>query len=248
MNQSLGVIASKPYEECEEEWRRFLRLVRLQVSFIPAIQIILAQGRWRHQPNPVAYIRKAAIRCAIRERMIELPWVRHSREVLSSDLNYRDGDGDLLPHDEQLDMATVEHEEKFGGDYDDYDWSLLDKVSEGLVADEIAGVDWDRASDLAGLDAGERLVLDLRLMLGCSREQALSVCYTEDDRKLLQAAWKRFERHQQALKRVLLTGEAHKSRRIRRVCPEEGLELVFVQMRDQSLKISFQKVVPRSED
>src|SRR5207244_10704598 len=39
-----------------------------------------------------------------------------SREVLASDLTYRDADGNLLPHDERLDMATVEYEEKFGGD------------------------------------------------------------------------------------------------------------------------------------
>src|SRR5207244_4819466 len=95
-----------------------------------------------------------------------------SREVLASDLTYRDADGNLLPHDERLDMATVENDEKFGGDdedYEDYYSSPLDRVSEVLVADDIAGVDWDRAADLAGLDAGERLVLDVRLVLGCSR-------------------------------------------------------------------------------
>ena len=245
VSQLLSTISSKPYEECEDDWKNFLRFVRLQMSLIPAVQMILRQGRWRGQPNPVAYIRKGAIRCAIRERMIDLS---RSREVLASDLTYRDADGNLLPHDERLDMATVEYEEKFGGDDEDYYSSPLDRVSEVLVADDIAGVDWDRAADLAGLDAGERLVLDVRLVLGCSREQALSLCYTEGARKLLQAAWKRFERHQEALKKVLLSGVAHKSRRIRRVCPEEELELVFVEMQDHSLKISFQKVVPENDD
>jgi hypothetical protein len=60
-------------------------------------------------------------------------------------------------------------------------------------------IDWDRTAELAGLDAGERIVLDLQLM-GLGRERALSLCYTDDDRKLLQAAWKRFVRHKEALR------------------------------------------------
>jgi len=67
-----------------------------------------------------------------------------SREVLASDLTYRDADGNLLPHDERLDMATVEYEEKFGGDdedYEDYYSSPLDRISEVLVDAVIARVD-----------------------------------------------------------------------------------------------------------
>jgi len=237
----LGTIASKPYEACEEEWKKTLRLLRLEVCFIPAIQTILQQGRWRGQPNPAAYVRKGAMRCAIREGMIDLPVRPSSHEVLASDLNYRDADGDLLPHDERLDAA------KFGSfdGYDDY-WTPLDRVSRDLVDDHTESVDWDRAAELAGLDAGERAVLDLRLLLEIGRDQALSICHTDDDRRLLQAAWKRFNRHQDALKKVLLSGQPHKSRRISADRPEDALELVFVPMPNGGLKISFVKVVPES--
>lgn len=242
------IVAIKPYEQCEQAWSRVLRSLRLQVAFIPAIQMILQQGRWRVQPNPAAYIRKAAIRCAIRGHMIELPVQHSSKEVLASDLSYRDADGNLLPHDERLDMATVRYEEKFGSYYEyDDDVSPSDRVSQDLIDEEIAGIDWERTAELAGLDAGERFVLDLRLILGIGREQALSICLTEVDRKVLQAAWKRFERHQEALKKVLLSGESHKSRRINVDHPEEGLELAFVQMSDGSLKISSVKLVPEAE-
>jgi hypothetical protein len=246
-NRLLETIAGKSYEECEPEWKEFLRLVRLQVSFVPAVQIILRQGRWRNQPNPLAYVRKGAIWCAIREGMVDVPQGGASREVLASDLTYRDPNGDLLPHDERLDMAVVDYEERFGSRYYEGYSSPLERVSHSLAPEDTMGVDWDQAADLAGLDAGERLVLDVR-RFGVSREHALSICYTELDRKLLQAAWKRFERHRTTLKRVLLSGVAHKSRRIRQVCGEDGLEPVFVEMPDHSLKISFQKVVPENDD
>jgi hypothetical protein len=38
--------------------------------------------------------------------MIDLLRAQQSWEVLASDLNYRDADGDLLPHDERLDFGT----------------------------------------------------------------------------------------------------------------------------------------------
>jgi hypothetical protein len=242
------IVSAQPYEQCEQEWAKVLLSLRLQVAFIPAIQMILKQDRWRGQPNPAAYIRKAAVRCAIREGMIELPVQHSSREVLASDLSYRDANGDLLPHDERLDVAIARYEEKFGSyyDYDDYG-SPQDRVAQGLIDEETGKVDWERAAQLAGLDSGERLVVELRSNLGVGREQALSICNTEADRKLLQAAWKRFERHQDALKKVLSSDEPHKSRRISVDHPEQGLELVFVEMPDGSFKISFVKLVPETE-
>jgi hypothetical protein len=238
----LEVIASGVYEDHESEWREALNLLRLKASYIPAVQVILKRGKWRSHPSPVAYIRKAAMWCAVRMNLVD-PTYQSGREVLVADLNYTDSDGGDVPHDEKIDMALTGYEAKFGSYYyygDDSDPSYR-------VAEDLAGsgslVDWERTAELAGLDVGERMVLEIQLM-EVGREQALSLCYTDDDRKYLQAAWKRFVRHREALKRTLQSGDSHQSRRIKKGAAEKPLELVFIEMADGSLRISFRELVP----
>lgn len=244
LNELLEIITFRQYEECEQEWKKVLSQLRLQVAFIPAVQTILKQGHWREKPNVAAYIRKGAYRCAIRSGIVDLPKSHNSNEMLVSDLNYRDASGNLLPHDERIDRAITEYDEKYGV-YNDYeDSSAVDQVSPQLMDDEAEEINWERVADLAGLDAGEKMVLELRLVFGIGREQALSICHAETDRKLLQAAWKRFERHQDSLKKVLRSGKPHKSRRINKKHAEDDLELVLIKMPDETLKISFVKLVP----
>jgi hypothetical protein len=177
--------------------------------------------------------------------LVDVPW-RDRRMVLATDLNYVDADGNSVPHDEKLDLALTNYEERFGSYYDDGydDYSPIDRVSDDLLS-ESDGLDWDRAASLAGLDAGERMVLEIELA-GIGREQAFSLCYTDEDRRLLQAAWKRFVRHRCALRQTLLSGSSHQSRRIKRPNPERELELVFVELADGSLRISFRKLVPET--
>jgi hypothetical protein len=91
------------------------------------------------------------------------------------------------------------------------------------------------------MDAGERMVLELQ-RIGLARESALAACFSEDDRKVLQAAWKRFDRHKASLKAVLSTGKADPVRRSQRVGPdEEKLELIFVEAPGKGMKISFKR-------
>ena len=101
----------------------------------------------------------------------------------------------------------------------------------------------DHVADLAGLDAGERLVLDLRI-IGFRREDAFAACLTEADRRLLQAAWKRFTRHKEAVRKALQSGRKHSARRIPGAVPD--LELMFMETPDNRLKIFFQKLVPEN--
>jgi hypothetical protein len=164
--------------------------------------------------------------------------------VLAADLHYTDTNGNPVPHDEKLDLALADYEKRFGSYYDDgtYDYSPRDRVSASLLKDSDQ-LDWERTAELAGLDAGERVVLDIQLG-GLGREQAFSLCYTDEDRRFLQAAWKRFMRHGQALKKTLLSGASHQSRRIKRPTPEKELELVFVELANGSLRISFRELVP----
>jgi hypothetical protein len=239
----LETITSESYERSEGEWKEALRLFHLNVSYIPALQVILKQGRWCRQPNPIAYIRKAARWRAIRMGLIDMP-CQTGPEVLVADLNYTDSDGRAVPHDEKIDMALAGYEANFGSYYDDYDDDPYYEVSEALLGDGEL-VNWERAAELAGLDAGERIVLDIQLM-GVGRDQALALCYSDEDRKFLQAAWKRFVRHKLALRATLRSGGSHQSRRIRRVTAEKERELVFVELAGGGLKISFREPVPES--
>lgn len=238
----LNTISSKAYEECENDWREILRLLRLKALYVPAVQMILKEGRWRSKANPLGYIRTASRWCAIRMGLVDVPW-RDERMVLAADLHYTDADGNPVPHDEKLDLVA-NYEARFGSyyDYGDDDYSPSDRVS-GSLLDESHDLDWERAAQLAGLDAGEQIVLDIQRM-GLGREQALSLCYTDKDRRFLQAAWKRFMRHRKALKETLLSGAPHQSRRIKRPTPEKKLELAFVELANGSLRISFCELVP----
>jgi hypothetical protein len=239
-------LSKEPFEKCELAWQEVLQLLRLPPKFVPAIQVILKQGGWRKQPNPAAYIRKAAVRCAVRQQVIDPP-VRHSaREVLASDLSYRDLDGELLPHDERLDMASTEYERRFGSYHDEGDYRRpIDRVSRALIKD--GKTIWSRVADLAGLDPGERIVLELQSRLHLGREQALAMCLTDSDRRILQAAWKRLERHRKTVKKVLLSGESHKSRRINSKEHIWEVQLMFIQTSDGGVKFSLAKLVPNGE-
>ena len=176
--------------------------------------------------------------------LLDLP-LHDERIVLASDLAFTDSDGEAVPHDEKLDLALAKYKEKFGPYYRDWsDYCLpSDRVSDVFRADPDS-IDWDRVAELAGLDNGERMVLEIQLM-GLGRERALALCHKEGDHKFLQAAWKRFIRHREALKATLLSGRSHQSRRIKRKDDKEELEMVFVEMPDGSLRISFEKLVPQ---
>jgi predicted DNA-binding WGR domain protein len=138
-------------------------------------------------------------------------------------------------------MALNDYEDKFGSDQELH--SLEDHVADALL-DENLVVDWERVGGLTDLDAGERTVMDLR-MIGFGREAALAACATEDDKRFLQAAWKRFDRHKGAISAALKSGESQRARRLQRES-EEDLELIFIETPEGKLKISFRKLVPES--
>ncbi|HKW75594.1 MAG TPA: hypothetical protein VJN64_08730 [Terriglobales bacterium] len=237
----LEIVASQPFESCEEEWRRLLKLFRMELVYVPAVQQVLQEGRWRGQPNPEAYVRKAAKRCA---RELGLVYTRPKQEILACELGEAEWDGERVTQDELLDLGTWKYESSKGKrDLSEFR-STADEVAEAVM-DAPDTVDWEQVADFAILNDDERLVLELRL-IGFGREQALASCFSEEDRKYLQAAWKRFERFREGIKEVLKTGKLLQDRRIHRT--ELPLELIFIQMEDMSLKISFRKSVPESPE
>lgn len=234
----LKKISSRPFEECEGEWRQLLNVLRLSLSFVLPIQKVLEQGRWKDQPNPMAYIKKAGVRVAVRMGLVEVRR-RSRREVLACELDDRNLDGEQLAHDDKLGVALNDFQEAYGPR--EFYSCITDELPQELVSGD--EVDWEWVAELAGLDTGERLVMELRL-LGLAREEAFEACLKEDDRLYLQAAWKRFDRRKGLLKEALETAAARKPRRIKRMQPD--MELIFVEMPEGNLKISFRKLVPEN--
>jgi len=243
----LNALATQPYAACESRWKELLRSMHLGVAYIPVIQAVIKEGRWKKQPNPIAYIRKSAMLCAARLGIVDRK-PSQSREVLASALEYKDGDGEPLGHDDRLGTALHRYDERMGlgegGGYGAiYEEDYIGNRLADSVLDENLEVDWDRVGQLAGMDAGERIVVDLQ-RVGFGRESALAACYSEDDRKFLQAAWKRFDRHKASLKAALSSGKADSARRSQRAAPkqdEEKLELIFVEIPGKGMKISFKR-------
>ena len=216
----LTTLSTQPFSACESEWLQLLRRLFLPISFVPAIQSVLEKGRWKSQPDPMAYVRKGSLRCAVRLGILD---VRRNvrREVLATDLSFKDADGKSLGHDDRLGTALHRHDEQFrtglgaerGDIYDEDD--ITDRLPSSVL-DQNLEVKWDHVADMAQMDSGERIVLQLRLK-GLERDVALAACYTDEDRKILQAAWKRFDRHKDLFKQVLMSGKSLPTKR-----PQDG--------------------------
>ncbi len=202
----------------------------------------------------MAYVRKGSLRCAVRLGIVD---VRRNvrREVLAADLSFKDTDGKSLGHDDRLGTALHRHDEQFrtglGAERGDiYDEGDITSRLPSSVLDKNLEVKWDQIADMAQMDSGERIVLQLRLR-GLERDVALAACYTEEDRKLLQAAWKRFDRHKDLFKQVLMSGKSVPTqRRVSETTPANDtsgaapqLEMVLIQLPQGGMKISFRKCV-----
>src|SRR6476469_10911841 len=108
----LTILSPPPFSACQSQWEQLLRRIFLPMSFVPAIQAVLEKGRWKRQPDPMAYVRKGSLRCAVRLGIVD---VRRNarREILATDLSFKDADGKSLGHDDRLGMALQRHDEQF---------------------------------------------------------------------------------------------------------------------------------------
>jgi hypothetical protein len=250
----LTALSTQPFSACQSQWEQLLRRLFLPMSFVPAIQQVLEKGRWKSQPDPMAYIRKGSLRCAVRLGIID---VRRNirREVLATDLSFKDADGKSLTpnkmtHDDRLGVALHRYDEQFrtglgaerGAIYDEDD--ITNRLPSSVL-DQNLEVKWDHVADMAQMDSGERIVLKL-LRNGLGRRAALAACYTDKDRKLLEAAWRRFDRKKETLKEVLQSGKAIPARRQGVNAgdqPRAEVEMVLIEVDGKGMKISFRKRV-----
>lgn len=244
----LTALSTQPFSACEEQWKQLLHRLFLPLSHIPAIQSVLEKGRWKSQPDPMAYVRKSSLRSAVRLGIIDVR--RNYREVLATDLNCKDADGKSLGHDDRLGAAFHRRDEQFrtglgadhGSIYDEDD--IINRLP-GSLLDGNLEVKWERVADMAQMDSGERIVLQLQRR-GLGRRGALAACYSDEDRKLLEAAWRRFDRKKEALKEVLQSGKAIPTRRKGVNAgdePREEVEMILIEIPGGGMKISFRKRV-----
>ncbi|HXO37250.1 MAG TPA: hypothetical protein VN872_01360 [Candidatus Acidoferrum sp.] len=245
----LTALSTKPFSACEDRWKELLHSLFLPIAYVPAIQAVLEKGRWKSQPDPMAYVRKGSLRCAVRLGIVD---VRRNlrREALASDLNFKDADGKSLGHDDRLGTALHRQDEQFrtglgaerGAIYDEDD--ITNRLPSS-IKDKNLEVKWDRVAEMAHMDSGERIVLQLQRR-GLGRRGALAACYTDEDKKLLEAAWRRFDRKKDILKAVLQSGKAIPSKRQGVNAgdqPRAEVEMILIEVPGKGMKISFRKRV-----
>jgi len=250
----LTALSTQPFSACEDQWKQLLHRLFLPLSHIPAIQSVLEKGRWKSQPDPMAYVRKSSLRCAVRLGIVDLRR-NYRREVLATDLNFKDADGKSLTNDDRLGTALHRRGEEFrtglGADHSSiYDEDDIINRLPGSLLDKNLEVKWERVADMAQMDSGERIVLEL-LRKGLGRRGALAACYTEEDRKLLEAAWRRFDRKKEALKGVLQSGKAIPTRQQGLNAgdqPRGEVEMVLIEIPGGGMKISFRKRVAKGPE
>jgi hypothetical protein len=222
----LKAAAHERYEKGKGKWSRLLKALYLSPTYVPAILEILGQGKWRNQTNPIAYVRKTAVRWAVQHGLAEIRR-KSSRHGLTPEL-------DALREEHRLISELCQFDDEQEGQ------QIVDRLSPEVV-NEHREVNWEKAAKLANLDPGEKIVLDLRLM-GLSWRDSVAACLTHEDRTILNTAWRRFDRHKDLLKQVLLTGKAQE---IRRTASVPELELMFTEGEEQRLKIFFKKSASR---
>lgn len=226
----LKEVANEPYDNVKVKWSRLLKVLHLSNTYIPAIQEILKQGKWRSQPKPLTFVRKAAVRWAVRHGLADTRR-KPGKEALTSEIS-----SEREPFDDEYklisELCDLQVQPK------------RERIADTLPAEvlnEHQEVDWERVAKLANLDPGERMVLDLKLM-GLSFREAIGACLTAEDRNILNTAWRRFDRHKHVVKQALLTG---KPQDILRKGSVPELELMFTEGEDGRLKIFFKKVVSK---
>jgi len=227
--------ANEPYEKGKGKWSRLLKVLQLSTIYVPAIQEILKQGKWQNQPNPIGYVRKAAVRRAVRHGLVEIRRKR-GQEALPPEIS---SEHELLAEEYRLitELCDLDNQQK----RQPLVRILSQEVLNREVVREAEEVDWEKVARLANLDPGERIVLDLKLM-GLRWREAIAACLTAADRSILNTAWRRFDRHKNVVKEALLTG---KVQHIVRKTSLPELELMFTEGEDGRVKIFFRKIGSR---
>lgn len=138
---------------------------------------------------------------------------------------------------ERLAVALYRFEQKYG---EGRPRSRTDRLPGAVLLETGDEVDWERVAELARLDRGEQLVLEMRRM-GFTRRMALEACLRPLDRRIIRAAWRRLERHRRTLEQVLKSGQPHRARRIEADAVPQW-QMCLMEMEDGRFKMFFRRV------
>jgi hypothetical protein len=214
--------AATPPEGHDSHWLWFIeKFLELPQCYLPAAQEALRQGRWRKAKNPKGYVKTVAQREAIKMGLAPDPY-----ENVHVVIPALDGRGRPMSHDEYIEYLFYDGPVKEGGVWHAREpWNDESEFrdAEGRVIPSFKGrpvpqdllmleddepdaqlvIDWDKVGDRAGLNEAEQDILEFRL-LGFTRELILSeLAKDDDDRRGLQAAWRRLTRHMDRVREVL---------------------------------------------
>jgi hypothetical protein len=207
--------------ELSEELASLTVLLRLPLSCCPAVHQVLAEGNWREAAYPKTYIKKAAMTQA-RKMHLAIPHKDDTLECGGAPLVFMGGnDLDRATTREGINAALdreywesgkprpaglagrrrVRVSEQFAPDEE-----VLAREREAeesrsswpadcwIERPELPWKrDWKKLGEKAGLDSGQTKVLVYHSQ-GISRDRAMQIQRNEVSRKVIQAAWKRFER------------------------------------------------------
>jgi hypothetical protein len=201
--------AGMPIKGHDTEWLRLLDLLKLPGFLIPAVKEALKQGRWRQSRNPRAYIKIVAQREALGMGLVDYADDPNTvtadaggqpleLDVLAFAAN---GFGPIKTSSGAWHQGSGEFSDDYQNDYNEFGehlTTLLERLGQRIPRElrkpETDRPDWVKIAELAELDEGERLVLTCRLW-GISRDVAIAGQAAEEDKRWIQAAWKRFDRN-----------------------------------------------------
>ena len=179
------VIAIKPFEHAEAEWRRGLELLCLPLFYQPALAIALAESNWQEARDVARYLRTVTIRQAAR-------------------LGLADADGP--PPVSEILTGERTHEEVVNAEDPGIEWgdNIYSELDPDIIDEDGKGVNWERVAQRAGLEEDELCVLECRAA-GMTRSQILEeLADDEEDRLRLQAAYRRLHDRRAKIKDILL--------------------------------------------
>jgi hypothetical protein len=204
------LLAGQDLLEPDAEWTALVTgILDLPITYFRAVQIALAQGRWRKAKHPKSYIQKVA-----RREAQKMGAARDPKSTLEIPQNVLDEDGQPLSYEGYLDYRSYDDgpvkqggvwqarnasEEPIFVDEEGREIPMVNgrPVPEDLLMPEDDGpdaklvVNFSKVAEGVGLDQDAAQVLKYRTA-GVTREVLLNqIAKDDEERRKWQAAWQR---------------------------------------------------------
>jgi hypothetical protein len=199
----LQSVAGTHYQDGDPKWDAVLAFLNLPLCYQPAVQLALANDRWKRVRDPKAYVATVAYRRALRENLRAHgksdEAQGRSRIEVGPVANFVSDepsvDGEMPTYDDQVDRLFWRD-----GEYYEDDSPLGDRVPDWLNAGGTYGLDvnWARVAEYAVIKKSmtDNVAKALAFMAaGMSRAVAMETAFDEEERAAIGAAWKWVDRN-----------------------------------------------------